>query len=51
MPDSEVYLKLGKLILLLNELSINSKKEPILTLEKISIFEFLTKHPVLLNRS
>lgn len=50
IPDSEVYLKLGKLILLLNELSTNSKKEPILTLEKISIFEFLTKHPILLNR-
>ncbi|MCK8520070.1 hypothetical protein M0D21_00710 [Aquimarina sp. D1M17] len=38
------------MILLLNNLSRNSKKEPILTLEKIAAFEFLTKHPVILNR-
>lgn len=50
LPDFEVNLRLGKLIILLNELSLNSKEKPVLTLEKISIFEFLTKHPVLLNR-
>ncbi|WP_053971151.1 ABC-three component system middle component 4 [Mangrovimonas sp. ST2L15] len=50
IPDSEVHLKLGKMLLLLSVLSTNKKKEPILTLEKISIFEFLTKHPMLLNR-
>ncbi|SDS37434.1 hypothetical protein SAMN05192545_1285 [Maribacter dokdonensis] len=50
VPDFEVNLRLGKLIILLNELSLNKKDKPVLTLEKISIFEFLTKHPVLLNR-
>jgi len=50
IPDLEVYLKLGKMLLLLDELSLSSKKTPILTLEKISIFDFLTKHPDLLNR-
>ena len=50
IPDFEVNLRLGKLIILLNELSLNKKEIPILTLEKISIFEFLLKHPVLLNR-
>lgn len=50
IPDSEVYLKMGKMLLLLNQLSLSTKKLPILTLEKISIFEFLIKHPDFLNR-
>lgn len=50
VPDFEVNLRLGKLLILLNELSLNRNEKPILTLEKISLFEFLSKHPVLLNR-
>ena len=50
VPDFELNLKLGKMICLLNILSFNMKKNKVLTLEKIAVFEFLTKHPNLLNR-
>lgn len=50
IPDFEVNLKIGKMISLLSQLSFNRNETPVLTLEKIALFEFLSKHPYLLNK-
>ena len=49
-PDNEVNLRIGKLLMLLNILSLTTKKEFVFNLERIAQFEFLTKHPILLNK-
>lgn len=50
IPDDELYLKLGKMLLLVELLSLSRKDEPILTLEKVALFDFLITHPFLLNK-
>lgn len=49
-PDDEVNLRMGKMLMLLNILSRSTKKEFLFNLERIAQFEFLTKHPILLNK-
>ncbi|MBD3906887.1 hypothetical protein NAL32_19705 [Chryseobacterium sp. Ch-15] len=50
LPDHEVNFGIGKLLFLLLVLSKSTKKEGIFTLDRIAQFEFISKHPVLLNR-
>lgn len=49
-PDNEVNLRVGKLLILLDILSKSTKKDLAFNLERIAQFEFLTKHPILLNK-
>ena len=48
IPDYEFTLRLGKLLLLFESLSVGSK--PWMNLESVSQYEYLAKHPVLLNK-
>jgi len=50
IPDYEVNLRLGKILLLLHIIKEQKKDKFVLSLEKIAILEFLTKHPILLNK-
>lgn len=50
IPDNEVNFGVGKMLFLLFILSKNTKKEGIFTLDRIAQFEFISKHPILLNR-
>jgi hypothetical protein len=50
LPEDELSLRLSRLLLLIDALSFNKKGSLVLTLEKIVIFEFLTKYPELLYR-
>ncbi|RXM50005.1 MULTISPECIES: ABC-three component system middle component 4 [unclassified Chryseobacterium] len=50
IPDHEVNFGVGKLLFLLLILSKSTKKEGIFTLDRIAQFEFISKHPILLNR-
>jgi hypothetical protein len=49
-PDNEVNLRVGKLLILLDILSKSTKKDLVFNLERIAQFEFLTKHPIMLNK-
>lgn len=50
IPDHELTLRLSKILLLFQVLSIESKKIIYLDLQKIGEFEFLIKHPIILNK-
>ena len=50
IPDYELNFRLGKLLCLFQILAQDSKKEVNLDLPKIGQFEFLIKHPVMLNK-
>jgi hypothetical protein len=50
IPDYEVNLTIGKLLYQLFILSEFTNKEFIFNLERIAQFDFLTKHPILLNK-
>ncbi len=50
IPDHEVTLRLSKILLLFQVLSIGAKKPINLDLQKIGEFEFLVKHPIVLNK-
>lgn len=50
IPDYEVNLTVGKLLYQLYVLSDYTKKDILFNLERIAQFDFLTKHPILLNK-
>jgi hypothetical protein len=50
IPDYELNFRVGKLLCLFQILSHGSKKEVNLELQKLGQFEFLIKHPVVLNK-
>jgi hypothetical protein len=50
IPDNELNLRIGKLLCLFQVLSIDAKKTINLDLPKIGQFEFLTRHPIILNK-
>lgn len=50
IPDYEVNLTVGKLLYQLFILSNYTNKEFVFNLERIAQFDFLTKHPILLNK-
>jgi hypothetical protein len=50
IPDDEVNLTIGKLLYQLYVLSDYTKKDILFNLERIAQFDFLTKHPILLNK-
>ncbi|MEC4049323.1 ABC-three component system middle component 4 [Flavobacterium sp. SUN046] len=50
IPDNELTLRIGKLLCLFQVLSTGVKKTINLDLPKIGQFEFLTKHPIVLNK-
>lgn len=50
IPDYEVNLAIGKILYQLFILSDYTKKEFVFNLERIAQFNFLIKHPILLNK-
>lgn len=50
IPDYEANLNVGKLLYLLCVLTGYTKKDFVFNLERIAQFDFLTKHPILLNK-
>lgn len=50
IPDNELNLRIGKLLCLFQVLSTGAKKTINLDLSKIGQFEFLTRHPIVLNK-
>lgn len=50
IPDYELNFRIGKLLCLFQTLSHGSKKEINIDLPKLGQFEFLIKHPVVLNK-
>lgn len=50
IPDYEVNLTVGKLLYQLYILSNYTNKDFVFNLERIAQFDFLTKHPILLNK-
>lgn len=50
IPDHEITLRLSKIIILFEVLSKGAKKAIYLDLQKIGEFEFLVKHPIVLNK-
>lgn len=50
IPDNELSLRIGKLLCLFQVLSTRTKKTVSLDLPKIGQFEFLTRHPIILNK-
>ena len=50
IPEDELGLRLGRLLLLIEKLSFSKSGKLNLSLEKIAILEFLIKYPPLLNR-
>lgn len=50
IPDYELSFRIAKLLSLFQTLSKQSKKSVRLDLAKIAQFEFLTRHPIILNR-
>lgn len=50
IPDFEANLNVGKLLYQLSTLSTFTNKEYVFNLERIAQFDFLTKHPILLNK-
>lgn len=50
IPDYEVNLNVGKILYQLSILSVYTNKEFVFNLERIAQFDFLTKHPILLNK-
>lgn len=50
IPDSELNFRLGKILLIFQVVSLGAKKPIYINLESIGQFEFLLKHPVLLNK-
>lgn len=49
LPDKELDLRLCQICLLLEVLSYNQKGNPVLTIDKIALFEFIGKHPLIIN--
>lgn len=49
IPEQDLNLKMGTLLTILDCLSFTKRKKPILTLDKISIYDFLVKHPFVLH--
>lgn len=49
LPDKELDLRLCQICLLLEVLSFNQKGNPVLTIDKIALFEFIGKHPLIIN--
>ncbi len=49
LPDKELDLRLCQICILLEILSFNQKGNPVLTIDKIALFEFIGKHPLIMN--
>jgi hypothetical protein len=49
IPEDDLNLRLGRLLLLIEKMSFNRNEKLMLDLEKIVILEFLIKYPKLLN--
>lgn len=49
-PDHELYLNVGILLIILENLSYTKRNKKILTINKIQIFYYLVSRPIILNR-
>ncbi|WP_066065227.1 ABC-three component system middle component 4 [Neobacillus soli] len=49
IPEADLHFRLIRLLIILDNLSFTSKGNPILTIEKIVMFEFLVRHPNILK--
>lgn len=49
IPDKDLNFKMSTLLIILDSLSYTKRKKPILTLDKISIYDFLVTHPYVLH--
>lgn len=47
-PDFELNVQLVRILAILNKVSFNRKETPVLTIDKLAIFDFLLKHPFIL---
>lgn len=48
-PSNDINIKLIRILIIIAELSYTSRKNPLLTLDKIAIFDFLVNHPHILH--
>lgn len=49
IPENDLGFRITRLLILIGELCLNKNRKPLLTLEKIAIFDFLLKNPFILN--
>lgn len=49
-PDKDIYLNIGIVMLIIDELSTTKRKKRILTIDKLQTFYFLVTRPVFLNK-
>lgn len=49
VPENDLGFRITRLMILIGELCVNRNNKPLLTLEKIAIFDFLLKNPYILN--
>jgi hypothetical protein len=49
IPETDLFYRVARILVLINTLSFSSKGNPVLTIEKMSIFDFLLKYPFILN--
>lgn len=49
IPENDLGFRITRLLILIGELCVNRNKKPMLTLEKVAIFDFLIKNPFILN--
>ncbi|USK36473.1 hypothetical protein LIT25_27320 (plasmid) [Bacillus sp. F19] len=50
IPEKDIYLRTGRIIIIISELSYSTKGNLILDIEKLSLFNFLVRYPVLLKK-
>jgi hypothetical protein len=48
--ENDIDIRLTRLLILISELSYSSKKNPILTIDKIAVYDFLLRYPTILYR-
>ncbi|RRN71136.1 hypothetical protein EI200_11820 [Peribacillus simplex] len=50
IPENDLGFRITRLLILIGELGLNKNKKPLLTLEKVAIFDFLLKNPFILDK-
>jgi hypothetical protein len=48
IPEHNTNLRIGRLLLIIDELSYSSRGNPILNIERLAIFDFLVRYPLIL---
>lgn len=50
IPEKDIYLRIGRIIIIISELSYSTKGNPILDIEKLSLFNFLIRYPIIFKK-